>query len=181
MGPLDGPVVLTHRLDARDIARGADLLKRAPEVLIEALRKANEKSSATLVQRIKRHKLTGDPLNRITGTLIRSWAAMVPAIREENGWLGGAGSNLEYADYHEFGFHGTVQVRAHERRAARTRTASGKFRKRAADAGTHSVRAHTRDVNYAGRPYARPALAECKDQIAAHHHDAIRTAMERLK
>lgn len=168
------------------------MMKRAPLALKEAMRLANQKSSLTLVDRIKRHKLVGQVLRRITGTLNRSWAAIVPPVlgvsssgSETGEWLGGSGSNLEYADYHEFGFHGTVQVRAHERRAARRKLASAfgprgkdKFSRRRKDSPVVHVNAFTRDVNYPGKPYARPALAECKDRIRAHHHDALRAASE---
>ena len=168
-------------------------MERAPLALKEAMRIANQKSSMTLVSRIKRDKLVGQVLHRLTGTLIRSWMAIIPPIpgvtgtgAESGEWIGGAGSNLDYADYHEFGFKGSVAVRAHRRRAARTRLASAwgargkdKFRARPKNAAEHDVKAHTREVNYAGKPYARPALRECKDKIIAHHHEALREAVAR--
>ena len=56
------------------------------------------------------------------------------------------GSNVEYAKYQEFGFHGEVKVKAH------TREGSG-------------VKAHTRKVNYAGKPYLYPAFQKKKGML----------------
>ena len=52
----------------------------------------------------------------------------------ERGLVYVIGSNKEYSAYQEFGFHGTIHVK-----------------------GTDKRRAHTRNVNYAGKPYLYPA------------------------
>jgi len=56
------------------------------------------------------------------------------------------GSNVEYAKYQEFGFHGEVKVKAHTR-------------------GGSGVKAHTRKVNYAGKPYLYPAFQKKKGML----------------
>ena len=111
---------------------------------------------------------------------------------------GKIGSNVAYAAYHEFGFHGTQTVRAHTRVlqtlvknqnligpgyvAVDTRRqlfdAKGNFigmrdtKKR--DAGRRRKNAiilvdfrasYQRKVNYAGRPYVRPAVRKAMPQI----------------
>jgi len=60
------------------------------------------------------------------------------------------GSNKSYSAYQEFGFHGTIHVK-----------------------GTDKRRAHTRNVNYAGKPYLYPAYH-------ANKNDAIKRIKETL-
>lgn len=169
-------LMLTQTLDHDDLDRAERLMARAPSVLIEALRLANMESSAALLAQIKDHKLRGQVLNRISGTLLRSWAAKVPPVREDAAWLGGAGTNLDYAAFWEFGFDGEVFVRAHTRRAARTRTASGKFRKRPDDSNVINVGAFTFHKTSRARPYARPALQEIREKVRMIHHERIEKA-----
>lgn len=167
-------------LDTRDLDRASRVMAKAPETFVEQMRLANMESSAALVKRIKEGKLRGQVLNRITGTLLRSWAAKVPPKFAGDGWLGGAGSNLDYAAFHEFGYKGAIAVRAHERQSRRTRTASGNFRRRKPGSPTHHVRAYTRHLDYKGRPYARPALEEIRDKVREIHEARIRKAEEKL-
>jgi len=61
------------------------------------------------------------------------------------------GSRVEYSAFQEFGFHGTIKVK-----------------------GTDKRRAHTRNVNYAGKPYLYPAYH-------ANKNDAIKRIKETLK
>ncbi len=77
------------------------------------------------------------------------------------------GTNVPYAAYHEFGFHGTVQVKGFNRV---THLVNGKNqmlakggKKNAAKlktgfVGVSPVHAHPRRINYAGKPFLRPAL-----------------------
>lgn len=62
------------------------------------------------------------------------------------------GTNRVDAAYHEFGFVGPVQVRAH------TRNINGKV---------VNVRAHTRHVNYAGYPVFGPAVDSAEEEVVA--------------
>jgi phage gpG-like protein len=108
--------------------------------------------------------------------------------RTQNVVRGEIGSVLKYAAIHEFGFHGVMNVRAHVRATGQwtddpnwggeqidTRRQwtdrDGNFlgfrdtRKQAARSQKKGfvtvqfVKAHTRRVDYAGKPYIRPALA----------------------
>ena len=102
--------------------------------------------------------------------------------------IGKIGSNLPYAAFQEFGFHGTEQVRAHTRvikqvnhignaidlrrmiRVIRdgvpTDVGYDRNRKQAAKGQPRGlvfvqfVKAHSRNVDYAGKPYVQPALSE---------------------
>lgn len=105
----------------------------------------------------------------------------------KNGIRALLGSNIPYAPFHEFGFHGTQQVAAHTRIMAQFRqTKTGLIpadprRKYTSDTGQfigyrdtrgqaakrlkgglisfeQQVRAHTRNISYDGRPYLRPAF-----------------------
>lgn len=103
----------------------------------------------------------------------------------ESAFSGRIGTNVQYAAFHEFGFHGVESVRAHtrvvatldvtgnaidERRQIRDRqgnfigyresrsVAASRAGSKTAFTFTENVRAHTRKVDYAGRPFIRPAL-----------------------
>lgn len=170
--------MLTIELDATALERAADLTRRLPELLIEALRKANLNSSAHVLNRIKQVKLVGgNPLNRRTGNLIRSWSVIPPA-REEGGWKGGVGSNCNYAAAHEFGVDKTqnVNVRAHTRKV--TQVFGRPVRGVVAEVSAFQRAQHTK---LPARPYARPSFAETAERIRATHHDQIRQAWEKLK
>jgi len=124
-----------------------------------------------------------------TGRLVRSiTTAVMTFTRRVVGTLGVLGSKegqIPYAGFHEFGFHGIQHVRAHTR-AIKQMNAAGEsidlrrkiftrkgefvgFRdsmKRASRAmktgsvGVQFVKAHERRIEYAGRPYLGPALAQ---------------------
>ncbi len=106
---------------------------------------------------------------------------------------GRMGSNVTYAAFHEFGFHGVIHVGAHSRVVSTLDvsgkridqrgkyvdregnfigykeshgSAAGKSSSKAAFVFTTTVRAHDRRVNYDGRPYIRPALENCLEEIA---------------
>lgn len=116
--------------------------------------------------------------------------------KSSRGWLGRIGTNVAYGAFHEFGFHGEQNVRAHTRvnrvfnaatgqnveirrsfkdrfdtfigfkesnsralaRIRESKTGSKFIRKNFLFSNSQNVRAHTRTVNYAGRPFVRPAL-----------------------
>lgn len=81
----------------------------------------------------------GHPLRRITGKLAQSVGAGAHVFDD----YAVVGTNISYGAYHEFGFHGRVQVRQHTRHTAEN---------------DMLIRAHGRNVDYAGKPFMRPAL-----------------------
>lgn len=170
--------MLTFTFDTAALERAAELMRRFPERLIEALRKANVQSAAHVLTRMKQVKLVGgNPLNRRTGNLIRSWA-VIPPVRESDGWKGGVGSNCDYAAAHEFGVDKTqnVGVRAHTRKV--TQVFGRPVRGVVAEVSAFTRAQHTK---LPARPYARPAFAETAERIRATHHDQIRQAWEKSK
>ena len=125
-------------------------------------------------------------LDVVTARLRNSIATDVQ--RSGKGVIGRIGSNVKYARFHEFGFTGTQQVRAHARhtedklaggatrglRFVRDRAGNviGQKResvKQAQGRGVEfirqQVRAHSRAVNYAGRPFIQPALRKSENLI----------------
>jgi len=120
-------------------------------------------------------------LGRVTVRLAKSLVSRV--LRTEESVIGQLGTNVPYAGYHELGFHGSINVSSHTRTVAelyqgRTLDSRRPIRDRAGNvigykesrttaSGrngtigiTQQVRAHTRQVNYAGRPFLAPALKD---------------------
>lgn len=173
-----GPAVLELTLETSGLARAQELMRKFPLLLRQALLKANVQSAGHILTRIKRIKLVGgNPLNRRTGNLIRSWS-VIPPVGDGDGWKGGVGSNADYAAAHELGVDKTqnVAVRAHTRKVTQVygRPVSGV---------TAYVDAFTRaqHTKLPARPYARPAFVEEAERIRAVHHDQIRQAWEKAK
>ncbi len=80
----------------------------------------------------------------------------------------GAGSNVNYAAVHEFGFAGVVQVRAHTRSKVFGRDAKN---------GPFTVPAHSRRVNIPGKHYTRKSIEDffrsgLSDRIASGAFEA---------
>ena len=182
------------RLDATSLERARDLFVRFPQQLMAALKKANVRSAGHVLTQMKKvHLVGGNPLNRRTGNLIRSWS-VIPPVEDGKGWRGGVGSNCEYAAAHEFGVDKTkegVAVRAHTRRVEsrssyregaktnlRTGKTSGMTSQGIAFVSAFSRAQHTK---LPARPYARPSFMECEERIRATHHDQIRQAWEKAK
>lgn len=168
--------MLTIRLDDRDLKRMSIALATLPRMAKEAMRRAQVESLSEVLTHMAQTKLTGQVLNRITGRLIRSWA-LIPPVIVSDGVVGGIGSNVKYAAYHEFGFHGVMNVRAHGRRKSKL-PASMPAAARAQRPVATEVKAHRRAVSYKSRPYARPSLTEMRDRIAEIHSHFVRVAWE---
>lgn len=78
--------------------------------------------------------------------------------------VGRIGTNIKYAAYHEFGYHGIEQVKGF----TRAHTPGGKAAARKMRRGSVPfgfVRAHSRNVNYPGKPFLRPALEQTMSLI----------------
>jgi len=111
-------------------------------------------------------------------------------VQEGRGVIGRIGTNVKYAAFHEFGFHGVETVRSHTRVVQQVnalgiavdtrrpiRDAAHNFvgfkgsRKASASAQktgfttVQFVKSHARKIDYAGRPFIRPAVAKATSQI----------------
>lgn len=130
-------------------------------------------------------------LGEVTTRLRQSISSEV-AVGPE-GVVGRIGTNVVYGAFHEFGFKGSIQVRAHtrffsafnvrgERVTPKRRPRLDKqgrvigFRESTVAAAereghpfvfTQQVKAHTRNINYTGRPFVRPALEKSLPVIKA--------------
>lgn len=125
-----------------------------------------------------------------SGRLRGAVTSSVETRVSDGGVVGRLSNNVAYAGFHEFGFHGQVNVSAHTRvlenigefgddldgrrlwkeRGGRvigyrdTRKQASSRMKHFADT-VQFVRAHTRNISYDGRPFLRPALVESQPVI----------------
>lgn len=121
-----------------------------PDRLRASLRRAITKLSIRLTNRIK-SKLDGEVLKRRTGLLRRS---INQTTIESGDKISGVSSTaISYARAHEYGFDGTVNVRAH------LRTIKQAFG-RSITPVTFEVRAHPAHMKLPERSFLRSALRE---------------------
>jgi len=102
-----------------------------------------------------------------------------------NAIISGIGSNVRYMGAHEFGFDGTVNVKAHSRELhfyegqqvsrADAKGMRGKMRQRLKSV-TRNVRAHTREVHIRARAPIRHGI---EDRVDAYSN-AIAEALQRV-
>ena len=109
----------------------------------ESIRREMLGVTTDLAGYIKREKLSGQVLRRVSGDLSRS----VSPNTVVNGdiILGTVGTNLFYGRVHEYGFSGNVAISAHTRKS--------KY-------GMQNVRAHTRIMRFPERSFLRTSLQE---------------------
>jgi len=142
------------------------------------LREAIESLAIRLQTKVKRDKLSGNPLKRVTGDLSRS----VNYKFIDGGMAAQVGANTPYAARQEYGFSGTESVRSFVRRS-RAQMTTAKFNKlgletrpsKAKSKGTGEVvvRAFSRHVNTPARSYLRSSLDEMRGTIKAKIQAAI--------
>ena len=123
--------------------------------------------------------------NRLRSSISRAPATVLP---NGSGVVSAIGSNVKYAGAHEYGFAGTVEVRAHTRRRVITHTTSvaatfnplsgkidkAKKTKRRVDTGeTIQVRAHGMKMRIPQRAYIRTVLAQRAGEYSTAVSEAI--------
>ena len=145
---------------ARVTSRGLPVvlasLKALPEKIEQAGARGMKRGLEAAVTIAQREFLSGPRPEKLDVVTRRLRNAMSYLVRKVpgRGVVGKFGNNVKYARYHEFGFHGSVSVRAHERLVRGLQGGAGK----PADQVFRFVKAHRRRVDYAGRPFAAPAL-----------------------
>jgi hypothetical protein len=169
-------------------------LRTLDERILTAAETGLARGLLLVVAKSQREYLSGPRparLQSVTGRLRQGVTSSVS--RQGDKIVGRVGNAVKYAAFHEFGFHGVMNVRAHTRvtdqvsgnldletdtrRAIRdrdgnllgykeSRKASTKFQ-RGGFVSVQFVKAHQRKVNYAGKPYLRPALEALLPQIGA--------------
>lgn len=111
--------------------------------------KAVDRLSIEIQTLVKANKLSGQVLHVRTGTLRRSINRKV--MTRDNSVMGEVGTNVVYGAIHEYGFDGSVDVRAHTRQLA--------------GGGSANVRAYVMRMRMPERSYLRSTLAEEADRI----------------
>jgi phage gpG-like protein len=138
-----------------------------PEIS-RSLSRAVTKLGLDLQRHVQARKLTGQALRVRTGTL-RSSINFSGVQQTATAITGSVGTKVKYAGVHEFGFAGTVNVRAHLRHVKQV------FGRPIA--ATQNVRAHSRRVNLPERSFLRAALREMEPQIKAGLEHALQEAL----
>lgn len=128
-----------------------------PEGIAQRVATAVDRLSLELLTKVKAQKLSGQVLKNRTGTLRRS---INRAMQQGDGKIqASVGTNIAYAKVHEFGFHGTEQVKAH------LRMMKVAFGREVMNPRQIEVKAFTRQVNLPERSFLRSALREMESQI----------------
>jgi phage gpG-like protein len=153
-------VVGDHELVAR--------LDAMPGRVHDGLARAVTRLRLELQRKVQSEKLSGSPLEVRTGTLRSSINTQVTDTLTEV--AASVGTNLRYAAAQEFGFRGTVSVKAHMRQI---KEAFG----RSIRPKTIEIRAHTMRMNLPERSFLRSALAEMQPAIEDELEEAVARAI----
>jgi hypothetical protein len=143
-------------------------LRSLPEAVGSGLARAIAKLGIDLQRRVQQDKLSGQILRDRTGALQSS---IELRIDQSPGMVAATVfTDSEYARAQEFGFSGTVNVRASLRRITEA------FGRPIAEK-TISVRAHSRRMDLAPRSFLRSALEDMTPKIRDQAEAALREAM----
>lgn len=163
-------------------------LKTLDERVLQAAETGLARGLLFVVASAQREYLSGPrpaKIQSVTGRLRQSVTSKVS--RSADRVTGQVGSAVKYAAFHEFGFHGVMNVKAHSRILQNVnakgdsiavtpgKVISGVLQTRKQIArkqkggfvSVQFVKAHQRNVNYAGKPFVRPALEAMTPQIKA--------------
>jgi phage gpG-like protein len=159
--------------------------RRAPQEFPQALKRGMTRALEVVAGRIQQNRLTGvgpfpPPEHRLgeRTTRLRRSVRATPAIVISEGQQsvveGAIGSNVKYAAVHEFGFTGSVNVKAFVRKnprgdiLAKFNPISGRSTRttKKIASGVSNVRAHTRRMNIPERAPFRTGIGENLEYIA---------------
>lgn len=146
-------------------------LTESPHYIQDALYKTVDRLALKLLRKVKRDKLSGQVLRvgKRGGRLRRDINYRVE--RSGKAVYGTVGTNVNYGRVHEYGFKGTVSVRAHLREVKQA------FGKPLQEAKQVFVRAHSRQMNLPERSFLRSALREMQPEINEEMCKAMRSAL----
>lgn len=150
------------------------------DVLAAMFRSYGDKVQAAIVQSVGRsalrlqrevmdNRLSGQVLNVRTGNLCRSIHQQVTS--SGGAVIGEVNTNVRYGKAHEYGFAGTVNVKASLRQV---RQAFGRPLK---SPRYVQVRAHSRNVRLPERSFLRSALRDMKPEIEADLRNSVKGAL----
>ena len=131
-----------------------------------ALLRAVNGAAVDVVGRVQQ-KLSGEVLGEVSHRLHDS--IHFKTTDTASGIIATVGTDVRYAAIHEYGFHGTEQVREHLRHQS---VAFG----RPIEPVDVAVRAHARQVNVPERSFLRSTLAELAPQIVERLEQAVAQA-----
>lgn len=123
-----------------------------------------------LQREVMANRLSGQVLNVQTGNLRRSIHQKVKS--SGNQVSGTVNTNVRYGVMHEYGFAGTVSVKAHLRQVRQV------FGHTPASPRTARVGAHSRRVNYPERSFLRTALRDLRPAIEQELGRAVERARQ---
>lgn len=160
-------------------------LSTAIEKIRGSMIKSISRLTLELTKHVKEDKLSGQVLNvRTGGRLRRSIHNTIQSDPEQV--VGKVGTDVVYAAFHEYGFHGTESVRAYTRRTltqmkdARRMNPAKYISKRQ---GEIQVKAHTRQVNYPEHSFLRSALKDMepyiKQQLVEAANGSVRESIKK--
>lgn len=145
-----------------------DRLRQIPEVARQGVARAVAQLGIDLQNNVQQNKLSGEVLRVRSGTLRQS--IMLQTDQSGTALTATVWSNLDYAAAQEYGFSGTVSIRAALRQI---KEAFG----RPIAAKTVSVRPYRRRMDLPERSFLRSALGDMTPDISAGIEDALRTAI----
>lgn len=158
-------MITTYLLgDQQALAR----LRAMPDAVTSGLARAIAKLGVDLQRNVQQDKLSGQLLTVRSGSLKSSIDLQVD--QTATGVTATVFTNLDYARAQEYGFAGTVNVRASLRRI---REAFG----RPIAEKTVSVRAHSRRMDLSERSFLRSALEDMTPEIVSEVEEALREAV----
>jgi phage gpG-like protein len=188
---------------SRNVSNLIKGLSTADERLLQGAEQALNKGFLYAVGLAQTEGLSGPRPTKLDVVTTRLRNSITHKVwRTARGVTGSMGSNVKYGAYHEFGFRGVEQVKGHTRVVNQTnakgeavdtrrpirdragvligykesrRQAAAK--QKAGTVGVQYVKAHPRRVNYAGRPYVRPALKKAQPVM----RDLVKKKLEELK
>lgn len=143
-------------------------MEAMPGMVRDALKVKVRELGTRLQEHIVRDKLHGQVLGQRSGQLARSIQVRTESSGETEIAIVYSASDVKYAGFWEFGFHGTETVRAHDRV---TTTLFGK----AVDAYTQHVGTYSRQVDQAPRSFMRTGLAD----LAPTFIDELKATVEK--
>lgn len=141
------------------------LVRMEPEIE-KSLLATITRLSIKLQAKVMEDKLSGQVLKTKTGTLRRSITYKINQTQESIS--GTVGTNVSYGLTHEFGFHGTVNVKAH------LRTIKQVYGRPLPAPKQILIGEHSRMMNLPAKSFLRSALREMKPEIKQAIQEAIK-------
>lgn len=147
---------VSFSIDAKQLKALFDKLDSLKKGIL--IKRSLDQSAKYLIGWIKKNRLTG-PKPRYLGVdtgRLRSSISSSKSEKTAEGFVVRIGTNVDYAEAHEFGFQGRVTVSAHIRTQRKKVKLFGKTKK--IRSGDSHVRTHSRQMNIKARPFMRPSI-----------------------